>query len=78
MLAASAGRSRVAVDLHYRQVNGDPSVVLFTDGTPLAVMVLDLEADGEHVRDIYVVSNPDKLTSLDDPRREDGPRRPAR
>ncbi|MER7131408.1 RNA polymerase sigma factor SigJ, partial [Streptosporangium saharense] len=52
------------VDVRYRQTNGDPSVVIFTEDAPLAVMVLDLDANGEQVRDIYVVSNPDKLGSI--------------
>ncbi|MEV0584359.1 RNA polymerase sigma factor SigJ [Nonomuraea sp. NPDC050310] len=54
------------VEVRYRQVNGDPSVVLFADETPFAVMVLDLEDGGEQVRDVYVVSNPDKLATLGD------------
>ncbi|WP_220448112.1 RNA polymerase sigma factor SigJ [Nonomuraea diastatica] len=54
------------VDLQYRQVNGDPSVVVFAQDAPFAVMVLDLAADGEQVRDIYVVSNPDKLAFISD------------
>jgi RNA polymerase sigma factor (sigma-70 family) len=74
------GRDRVArtlvatahdtegLDVQYRQVNGDPSVVVFAQDGPFAVMVLDLAAEGERVRDIYVVSNPDKLASLQDER----------
>ncbi|TYB69369.1 sigma-70 family RNA polymerase sigma factor [Nonomuraea sp. PA05] len=58
------------VELRYRQVNGEPSVVLFAEDGPLAVMVLDLAADGEHVRDVYVVSNPDKLATIPDDRSE--------
>ncbi|MFB6782143.1 RNA polymerase sigma factor SigJ [Streptomyces sp. NPDC056352] len=49
----------------YRQVNGDPAAVLFSDDAPFAVMVLDLTPDGEQVRDIYNVTNPDKLPHLD-------------
>lgn len=56
--------ARGGVDVRYRQVNGDPSVVVFEEDAPLAVMVLDLDAGGEQVRDIYVVSNPDKLGTV--------------
>ncbi|UBU11318.1 RNA polymerase sigma factor SigJ [Nonomuraea gerenzanensis] len=52
------------VELRYQQVNGDPSVVLLSEEGPFAVMVLDLTADGEQVRDVYVLSNPDKLASI--------------
>ncbi|WP_260615327.1 RNA polymerase sigma factor SigJ [Microbispora sp. KK1-11] len=58
--------ARGGVDVRHRQVNGDPSVVIFAEDAPLAVMVLDLDAGGEQVRDIYVVSNPDKLGSVSD------------
>ncbi|WP_347694648.1 RNA polymerase sigma factor SigJ [Nonomuraea sp. B12E4] len=59
-------RGNQGLDVHYRRVNGDPSVVIFAEDAPFAVMVLDLDADGEQVRDIYVVSNPDKLTTIPD------------
>ncbi|AQZ69604.1 putative sigma factor [[Actinomadura] parvosata subsp. kistnae] len=64
----AGARHNEHVDLRYRQVNGDPSVVLFAEDGPFAVMVLDLAADGEHVRDVYVVSNPDKLATIPDDR----------
>ncbi|WP_026401338.1 RNA polymerase sigma factor SigJ [Actinomadura rifamycini] len=51
------------LDIDYRTVNGDPSAVLFTDGAPFAVMVLDL--DGDHVTGIYTVTNPDKLPAAE-------------
>ncbi|MEV0617127.1 RNA polymerase sigma factor SigJ [Nonomuraea sp. NPDC050404] len=63
-LVSTAGGNR-DVDVQYRQVNGDPSVVIFAQEAPFAVMVLDLDAAGEQVRDVYVVSNPDKLTTID-------------
>ena len=40
-----------------------PSVVVFSDGSPSAVMVVDLDADGDRVTDVYLVTNPDKLGS---------------
>ncbi|GAA2793446.1 sigma-70 family RNA polymerase sigma factor [Nonomuraea dietziae] len=36
----------------------------FARNAPFAVMVVDLTPDGEQVRDIYVVSNPDKLSRI--------------
>ncbi|GAA4913437.1 RNA polymerase sigma-70 factor (ECF subfamily) [Nonomuraea thailandensis] len=63
----STARVTADVDLRYRQVNGDPSVVIFARDAPFAVMVLDLDAADEQVRDVYVVSNPDKLTALSRP-----------
>ncbi|MFC4118013.1 RNA polymerase sigma factor SigJ [Nonomuraea zeae] len=58
----STARVNGGVDVRYRQVNGDPSVVIFAQDAPFAVMVLDLDAG--QVRDIYVVSNPDKLAGI--------------
>lgn len=54
------------LELRYRQINGTPSAVLFADDSPFAVMVLDLSTDGEQVRDIYTIANPDKLTRIED------------
>ncbi|WUH97363.1 RNA polymerase sigma factor SigJ [Spirillospora sp. NBC_00431] len=54
------------LDIRYRTVNGDPSAVLFDADAPFAVMVLDLDADGDRVRGVYAVTNPDKLTHIDE------------
>ncbi|TMR07246.1 sigma-70 family RNA polymerase sigma factor [Actinomadura soli] len=51
-------------EIRYRTVNGDPSAVLFDADAPFAVMVLDLDGDGDRVRGIYAVANPDKLTHV--------------
>ncbi|WP_369192823.1 RNA polymerase sigma factor SigJ [Streptomyces djakartensis] len=48
----------------YRRVNGDDAAVLFDGDAPYAVLVLDLTPEGDRVRGIYVVANPDKLTHL--------------
>ncbi len=48
-------------EIRYRAVNGEPSALVFHDGSPFAVLVLDLAADGDHVRGVYSVTNPDKL-----------------
>ncbi len=62
----SAGDSRVsgALDIRFPQVNGGPSAVLFQAGRPFAVLVLDVDPDTGQVRDIYFVTNPDKLSHL--------------
>ncbi|MFI0373210.1 RNA polymerase sigma factor SigJ [Actinomadura sp. 1N219] len=54
------------LEIRYRTVNGDPSAVLFDADAPFAVMVLDLDADGDRVRGIYAVANPDKLGHVGD------------
>ncbi|MFC5185418.1 RNA polymerase sigma factor SigJ [Actinomadura harenae] len=64
LIAGQVHRSAGDLDVRYRTVNGDPSAVLFEDGAPYAVMVLDMAEDGEHVEGIYAVSNPDKLAHL--------------
>ncbi|MDP4505335.1 RNA polymerase sigma-70 factor [Nonomuraea turcica] len=64
VLTASTARPLDDLDIQYRQVNGEPSAVLFVQNTPYAVMVVDLTPDGSQVRDIYTVSNPDKLTHI--------------
>ena len=51
-------------DIQYRHVNGDPSAVVFSGDSPYAVMVVDLDADNDHVTDIYLVTNPDKLQNV--------------
>ncbi|MDP4511788.1 RNA polymerase sigma-70 factor [Nonomuraea turcica] len=64
VLVASAAQPIDGLELHYRQVNGEPSAVLFVQNAPYAVMVVDLTPDGTQVRDIYTISNPDKLTHI--------------
>ncbi|MFJ5642502.1 RNA polymerase sigma factor SigJ [Streptomyces sp. NPDC093223] len=61
MLAGYATRRTGDLDVHYRRVNGDDAAVLFTGDSPYAVMVMDLTPDGDRVRGVYVVTNPDKL-----------------
>jgi RNA polymerase sigma-70 factor (ECF subfamily) len=44
------------------QINGEPSVVTYLHGRPFGVLTMEV-ADG-HIRNIYIVSNPDKLVRL--------------
>jgi RNA polymerase sigma factor (sigma-70 family) len=53
-----------ALDVRYRQVNGDPSAVVFSGDSPYAVMVMDLSPDNDAVTGIYLVTNPDKLSRV--------------
>ncbi|MDX6356336.1 MAG: hypothetical protein QOF98_3239 [Streptomyces sp.] len=67
----AANRLPQALDIRYRHVNGDPSAVVFSGDSPYAVMVMDLDPDSDHVTDIFLVTNPDKLSHVaDEPRRE--------
>jgi RNA polymerase sigma-70 factor (ECF subfamily) len=52
------------LDLRYRRVNGDEAAVLFQGQSPYAVMVMDLTPEGDRVSDVYIVTNPDKLTHV--------------
>ncbi|WP_235030891.1 RNA polymerase sigma factor SigJ [Nonomuraea solani] len=58
-------RAVAVLDVRYRQVNGEPSAVLFMGDSPFAVIVLDLTPDGERVRAVYAITNPDKLSQVD-------------
>jgi RNA polymerase sigma factor (sigma-70 family) len=52
------------LELHHRRVNGDDAAVLYEDGTPYAVMVMDLTPEGDRIHDVYIVTNPEKLTHV--------------
>ncbi|WP_372441072.1 RNA polymerase sigma factor SigJ [Actinacidiphila acididurans] len=70
----AAKRLPGTLDIQYRQVNGDPSAVVFSGDSPYAVMVIDLDPDADTVTDVYVVTNPDKLSGMR-PESEAGERR---
>ncbi|MEV1178900.1 RNA polymerase sigma factor SigJ [Nonomuraea sp. NPDC049784] len=70
LLTSGFDRVPAGLDIHYREVNGDPSAVLFDGDAPFGMMVLDLTPDGEQVSGIYTVTNPDKLTNLGPAQRE--------
>ncbi|MEU4514623.1 RNA polymerase sigma factor SigJ [Nonomuraea wenchangensis] len=52
------------LDIRYRRVAGDPCALVFSGDSPLAVVVVDLAADGERISGIYSVTNPDKLAGI--------------
>ncbi|UGT43265.1 RNA polymerase sigma factor SigJ [Nocardia yamanashiensis] len=66
-LVTSPGISAGVPDMgvHYRWVNGDPSAVIMSGGSPYVVVVLDIDPDTARIRGIYAVRNPDKLTHID-------------
>ncbi|MES9538219.1 MULTISPECIES: RNA polymerase sigma factor SigJ [unclassified Actinomadura] len=66
VIAGTTSRAPLELDICYRTVNGDPSAVLFDKNAPFAVMVLDLDPDGYHVRGVYAVTNPEKLTHIEE------------
>lgn len=60
LFANIARRGLAGVQVRRRTVSGDPGAVVFSGGSPLAVIVLDIAAD-RTVTGIYSVTNPDKL-----------------
>lgn len=46
------------------EINGQPAIVGYLDGRPYGVVLLDL--DGERIRNIYAVLNPEKLRWVSD------------
>ncbi|MDP4511050.1 hypothetical protein [Nonomuraea turcica] len=64
LVARGTNAAGHGLSIRYRNVNGAPSAVVFADDSPFAVMVVGLIQDGAQVDDIYVVTNPDKLSRI--------------
>jgi RNA polymerase sigma factor (sigma-70 family) len=64
LIGDAARRPIPDLAVRYEQVNGEPSALLLSGGTPFGVVVLDLAAEGGQVGGIYIVTNPDKLSHL--------------
>ncbi|MFI9718234.1 RNA polymerase sigma factor SigJ [Streptomyces sp. NPDC052396] len=64
LLVTRAARPLKDLDIRYRRVNGDPSVLLFTGDSPFAVLAVDLTPQGGQVCGIYSITNPDKLSRI--------------
>lgn len=62
--ARRGGAQTPGLELRYRRVNGDDAAVLFQGDAPYAVIVMDLTPQGDRVSDLFVVTNPDKLTHV--------------
>lgn len=69
MVAGFAARPRDGLDIRYRSVNGDSSLVVYEAGAPYGVVVMDLTPEGDRVAAVYIVINPDKLSDV---RRSEG------
>ena len=65
LITGLVGNQLDELELRYQQVNDTPSAVLFAEECPFAVMVLDLSAAGDQVRDVYTIVNPDKLANIE-------------
>ena len=52
-------------EIQIRAINGRPGVIMYADGKPVTVITFEVEAG--HIKNIYVVRNPDKLKSLPKP-----------
>ncbi|SFD49320.1 sigma-70 family RNA polymerase sigma factor [Streptomyces aidingensis] len=64
-LTGYASRPPEGLEIRHRSVGGDAAAVVFTHGSPYAVMVMDLDAEGRQVSGVYLVTNPDKLARLE-------------
>lgn len=65
LLAGYASRPPRGLDVRYRRVNGDTSAVIFAEDAPYAVMVMDLTHEGDQVCDVFLVTNPEKLSAVE-------------
>ncbi|MFB6820567.1 sigma-70 family RNA polymerase sigma factor [Streptomyces virginiae] len=66
-MAVARALPAAGVDLSHRRVAGDPGALVFVDGGPLAVVVVDLTPEGDRITGVYSVTNPDKLTGITHP-----------
>lgn len=66
-MAVARALPAAGVDLRYRRVAGDPGALVFADGSPLAVVVVDLTPEGDRISGVFSVTNPDKLTGIRPP-----------
>ncbi|MFE3227946.1 sigma-70 family RNA polymerase sigma factor [Nocardia sp. NPDC059228] len=50
--------------IRYRWVAEDPCVLVFSDESPLAAVVVDLDPAGSRIQTIYSITNPHKLSRI--------------
>ena len=62
-LAAVAGQPVPGLEIHVREINGAPALLMLSEGQPDSVFSLDITADGRIACD-YIQRNPDKLGAL--------------
>ncbi|WP_326599900.1 RNA polymerase sigma factor SigJ [Streptomyces sp. NBC_01803] len=76
LMAGYASRPPAELRVRYGRAGGDQSAVVFSGDTPFAVVVMDLTPEGDQVREIYAVTNPEKLARVQPagaPERDQGP-----
>ena len=65
LLATGSARYRTAdLVFDFAEVNGGPAALVFMGGELVGVVVVDLTEQGDRVRAVYSVFNPDKLTAV--------------
>ncbi|WP_059008584.1 RNA polymerase sigma factor SigJ [Streptomyces specialis] len=64
LMAGYASRPPADLRVRFGQVGGDQSAVVFSGDEPFAVVVMDLTPEGDQVREIYAVTNPEKLAGV--------------
>jgi hypothetical protein len=65
LLVEGATKYRPAdLTIRHADVNGGPAALLFAGGELFGVLIVDPSEQGDRVRAIYSVVNPDKLTWL--------------
>ncbi|ONM49844.1 RNA polymerase sigma factor SigJ [Nocardia donostiensis] len=52
------------LDIRYRRAGDDLCALVFTGDSPLAVVVVDLDPEGDRITGIYSITNPDKLNGI--------------
>jgi RNA polymerase sigma factor (sigma-70 family) len=71
LLVSGATKYRPAdLTIRHADVNGGPAALLFAGDALFAVVAVDLSEEGDRVRGIYTVVNPDKLRALAEELRE--------
>ncbi|WP_405493834.1 sigma-70 family RNA polymerase sigma factor [Nocardia sp. NBC_00511] len=63
-MAIATQLSNRHVAIHYRRVAEDPCVLIFTEDSPLAAVVIDPTPAGDQIEAVYSVTNPNKLTRI--------------
>ncbi|WP_433734519.1 RNA polymerase sigma factor SigJ [Nocardia sp. CA-129566] len=61
-IAADPRPTRLSID--YRYVAGDPCALIFSEGRPFAVVVIELAPETNQVTAIYSITNPDKISEI--------------
>jgi RNA polymerase sigma-70 factor (TIGR02957 family) len=71
--AAIAGEIPPGAEARVIEVNGGPAILIHTADVPITVVTVELDADGDGIRTIHLIGNPDKLAALTPPSRDEAP-----